>query len=76
MTFASGKLSDATYRIVLAVRDRMREELRSVEIGETVLPADELSYLQAKLSGLNTLIEDHELIYGASGTTSVNSDEA
>lgn len=60
MTFAPGNLSDATYRIVVAARDRLREELRSIETGETTATADELSYMLAKLSGLDTLIEGHK----------------
>jgi len=60
MTFAPTNLSDATYRIVVAARDRLREELRSIETGETTATADELSYMQAKLNGLDTLIEEHE----------------
>lgn len=60
MTLVPAKISDATYRIVRAARNRLLEELRSVEMGETTLPADELSYLRAKLSGLETLIEEHE----------------
>jgi len=60
MRFAPPNLSDATYRIVVAARDRLREELRSIETRETTVTVDELSYMQAKLSGLDTLIEEHE----------------